>query len=440
MRFGPRAHESTSLLANGEDRGLPCRPVRQWRGRRKIDTFTIPKIARLMIERARHVPLRPVPWDPSDIATAIEEIVLDALGHFDNEGFWPAHPLDELRRGGNSSVYLGASGVIWALDYLWRAGATKSHRDFRPVLSQLLERTGLEMQSFGDYAKHGSLLCGDLGTALVIMRLAPTLAIADIVHARVTANMELPVRELMWGLPGSMLACIHMAEMADAARWRGTFEAQAKRLLDDLQDTTGSPIWTQDLYGTQRQYLGPVHGFAGNMIPLIRGWHWLTEVQRARVADVAQRTIGAHAHLSDLGISWRAAVDGRNLYCQHCHGAPGMVTTFADAPFTSPEFEELLIGGGKLTWEAGPLAKGSNLCHGTGGNGYAFLKLHRRTSDPVWLERARAFAATAVAQCREARDQLGRGRYSLWTGDIGLAVYLWHCLTLAPAFPTVDVF
>ena len=301
--------------------------------------------ARLMIERARHVPLRPVLWDPSDIATAIEEIVVDALGHFDNEGFWPAHPLDELGKGGNSSVYLGASGVIWALDYLWRAGATKSHRDFRPVLSQLLERTRLEMQSFGDYAKHGSLLCGDLGTALVIMRLAPTLAIADIVHARVTANMELPVRELMWGLPGSMLACIHMAEMADAARWRGTFEAQAKRLLDDLQDTTGSPIWTQDLYGTQRQYLGPVHGFAGNMIPLIRGWHWLTEVQRARIADVAQRTVGAHAHLSDIGISWRAAVDGRNLYCQHCHGAPGMVTTFADAPFTSPEFEELLIGG-----------------------------------------------------------------------------------------------
>ena len=58
----------------------------------------------------------------------------------------------------------------------------------------------------------------------------------------------------------------------------------------------------------------------------------------------------------------------------------------------------------------------------------------------MWLERAQAFAATAVAQCRETRDQLGRGRYSLWTGDIGLAVYLWHCLTLEPAFPTVDVF
>jgi hypothetical protein len=103
-----------------------------------------------MIERARHVPLRLVPWDRSDIARAIEEIVVDALGHFENDGFWPAHPLDDLRQGGNSSVYFGASGVIWALDYLWRTGATKSHRDFTPVLSQLLERTRGEMQSFGD--------------------------------------------------------------------------------------------------------------------------------------------------------------------------------------------------------------------------------------------------------------------------------------------------
>ena len=44
----------------------------------------------------------------------------------------------------------------------------------------------------------------------------------------------------------------------------------------------------------------------------------------------------------------------------------------------------------------------------TGGNGYAFLKLYRRTRDAVWLERARAFAMTAIAQCREAREQFER--------------------------------
>ena len=117
-----------------------------------------------------------------------------------------------------------------------------------------------------------------------------------------------------------------------------------------------------------------------------------------------------------------------------------MVTTFADAPFASPELDALLVEGGAFTWTAGPLAKGSNLCHGTGGNGYAFLKLRRRTGDPIWLERARAFAMTAIAQCREARAELGRGRFSLWTGDVGLAIYLWDCITAQPHFPTVDVF
>ena len=60
-----------------------------------------------------------------------------------------------------------------------------------------------------------------------------------------------------------------------------------------------------------------------------------------------------------------------------------MVATFADAPFRSPELDTLLVEGGHFSWAAGPLAKGSNLCHGTGGNGYAFLKLYRRTKDAM---------------------------------------------------------
>jgi len=117
-----------------------------------------------------------------------------------------------------------------------------------------------------------------------------------------------------------------------------------------------------------------------------------------------------------------------------------MVTTFADAPFTLPLLEELLLEGGDFTWQAGPLTKGSSLCRGTGGNGYAFLKLYRRTKNADWLHRARDFAMTAIVQCRDARVQYGKGRYSLWTGDVGLAIYLWDCLTAEPRFPTVDVF
>ena len=68
------------------------------------------------------------------------------------------------------------------------------------------------------------------------------------------------------------------------------------------------------------------------------------------------------------------------------------------------------------------------LCHGTAGNGYAFLALLERTGDEVWLERAREFAMHAADQVERARAEYGRGRYSLWSGDLGTALYLADCI------------
>ncbi len=390
----------------------------------------------------RHVPLRSSPWDPGAAKEAIAEIAADALNNFGHDRFWPAHPLDDWTRDGHSSIYMGAAGVIWALERLRRVGAITRGFDFRTYLPQLLAKTQVEMATYKDYAVNGSLLFGDMGAALLVMRLAPSSTMAELVYTRANANTQLPIRELMWGMAGSMLACLSMSEMTAEARWRSIFEIQATRLLADLKETDDGPIWEQDLYGRHAKYLGPVHGYAGNMIPLLRGWDWLTEDQRSRVVDAIPRTLSRYAWRSKHGATWGGTVayDDPPRLCQYCHGAPGMVATFADSPFKQPELETLLDQGGQLTWVAGPLAKGSSLCHGTGGNGYAFLKLYRRTQDPIWLERARAFAMTAIAQSREARKEFGRGRYSLWTGDVGLALYLWDCLTGAPCFPTIDVF
>ncbi|MGB9367785.1 MAG: LanC-like protein [Xanthobacteraceae bacterium] len=393
-----------------------------------------------MIEYARHVPLRDLPWDPDAAKEAIAEIAADALAHFEPDLFWPGHTLDDGR--GHSGIYYGAAGVIWGLEYLRRIGAIKDDFDFEQHLPQLLAKIQAEMATYEDYAVNGSLLAGDMGTALVAMRLAPSAAMAELVYTRADANTRLPIRELMWGMPGSMLACLFMSEMTNEARWRSLFDIQAARLLADLQETADGPIWEQDLYGQHAKFLGPVHGYAGNMLPLLQGWDWLTDEQRVRVIDAIPRTLSRNAWRTEIGASWRPRVAGDKppSLCQYCHGAPGMVATFADSPFKQPELETLLEQGGEFTWAAGPLAKGSNLCHGTGGNGYAFLKLYQRTRHTVWLERARAFAMTAIAQCREARHEYGRGRYSLWTGDVGLAIYLWDCLTGVPRFPTVDVF
>jgi hypothetical protein len=46
----------------------------------------------------------------------------------------------------------------------------------------------------------------------------------------------------------------------------------------------------------------------------------------------------------------------------------------------------------------------------------------------------------AIAQAEADAATHGQLRYSLWTGDLGLAIYLWDCLRERAAFPTLDVF
>jgi hypothetical protein len=130
--------------------------------------------------------------------------------------------------------------------------------------------------------------------------------------------------------------------------------------------------------------------------------------------------------------------DRTDLLVQHCHGAPGIVSCLAGLP--NEKLDQLLIDAGELTWQAGPLEKGAGLCHGTAGNGYAFLKLFERTQDSMWLDRARAFAMHAINQNQRHYNEYDRGRYSLWTGDQGLAIYLWSCIEASADFPTMDAF
>src|ERR1700674_2736843 len=128
-----------------------------------------------MIVLGRHRALTHDAWSELAVRAAIEEIAADAIAHFHADTFWPGHPSDDGVGDGNPSFYKGAAGVMWALDYLHRIGATRVAEDFRPVLPKLLERTiaAFENNSPTDYAKHGSLLKGDMGAALLAMRLAP---------------------------------------------------------------------------------------------------------------------------------------------------------------------------------------------------------------------------------------------------------------------------
>jgi hypothetical protein len=390
-----------------------------------------------LFQSDRHESLNSTPWSETEARRAIAEIAASALQQFDSEKLWPSHPQDGVPDG-VAGIYMGAAGVILALDHLKRAGAVQYTTEFDVPAFAERDNAWLKNSPFGAY---GALLMGDMGANLAALRLKPDTQIADRIHARAAGNDALPLLEMMWGTPGSMLACVFAHALTGEERFEEVYRKQATRLLAHVEHAGTYRAWTQEMYGKRARYLGLVHGFAGNILALIKGWHWLSTEQQKTTADITTEMMVATAKRSERGANWGPDANQPDapMLCQICHGAPGIVTAFAEAPFSTSDFERLLFEGGELTWVAGPVKKGSNFCHGTGGNAYAFLKLYRRTRDRRWLHRARAFAMTGIAQWRAARAEYGKDRYTLWTGDPGFAVCLWSCITGDPQFPGLDM-
>ena len=349
---------------------------------------------------------------------AIRKIVADTETAFDDG--WAAHPEDEDEPRRFRTLYLGGAGVISALDALRHRGLVELQRDYVPYLEQEF------VPDFPEDDHQRGLHFGETGIRLVLQRIAPSSANADRLAELIAGNAHDEHRELMWGSAGTMLVASELHRSTGEDRWAELWRESAAWLENERDPESG--VWTQVIVGKPAQYLGPAHGFAGCMLALAAFGPSADLHERA--ADVARR----HAVEEEGLANWAPLADhdfhphGQNIRVQWCHGAPGIVSSLAKFAPDDPEHDRLLRAGGELTWRAGPLAKGAGLCHGTAGNGYAFLALLERTGDEVWLDRARTFATHAAAQVARAREAHGRGRFSLWTGDPGIALYLADCL------------
>jgi lantibiotic modifying enzyme len=390
----------------------------------------------------RHEALANIAWDAGAASAAIERIVADARGAFTAHSLWPIHPADGPPEwSAQSNLYFGAAGVVWALDYLQREGAAAEGPSFAEHLSDIEARNAGLSAAFG--AMTSGYLLAQSGVLAVRWRLTRDPAHLDELAALIAQNTHSAAREIMWGAPGTMLIAVLLYEETGEARWADLFRAGAVGLKAEmaLEPDLGVKVWTQDLFGARTRFVGAVHGFAGNAAVLIKGRDLLEPAVRHSLEADIVRTLSVLARRHGALANWPAKLVFADdppspMLVQHCHGAPGMVTCLAglDEPI-----DELLIAGGELTWRAGPLRKGANLCHGTAGNGYAFLKLLERTGDEMWLARARAFAMHAIVQWETRTAELGRGHYSLGTGDLGLACYLSDCIQEQAWFPTLDI-
>lgn len=375
-----------------------------------------------------HEPLTRSPWGEERIRSAVDRLARQAVEAYEHGSFWPRNALDDygLPVERDRSLWIGAAGVLWALDRLGAGiGECGVYDAYR---------------RHPDIPRSSGLMMGETGVLLVSWRLDPTPEKEHRLFELVAGNVRNPAHELFDGSPGTMLAALHLYEATGDARWMRLWREGADTVWEQFRPDPelGCRIWIQYRGGRLIRSIGAGHGFASIVRSLLRGEALLGEERTAELLQAAAETASALALREDGLANWPTAADTYwaerfETRVQWCHGAPGLVTSLATLP-PDEATDELLDAAGELVWQAGPLRKGAGLCHGTAGNGCAFLALHARTGEQRWLDRARAFAVHALEQVEHSQP-----RYSLWTGDIGVALYLRACLDRWDGMPVLDV-
>src|SRR3954451_19319997 len=172
------------------------------------------------------------PWVPARVEDAIAAIVADADAAFDPTTLWPAHEWDAREKPlPLSGLYVGAAGVVWALDELRRSGHAESSCDLAAAVVRAVEFERARPDfSADEHYRAGALMSGETGALLVAFRLTSAPPLADDVHALVRGNVDSPTDDISWGAPGTLLAGLAMGEWTGERRWEEAARESARAL------------------------------------------------------------------------------------------------------------------------------------------------------------------------------------------------------------------
>ncbi len=399
-----------------------------------------------LFDSERHLAVTSETWNEQGVRCYLQKLLDGIREGRKSDGCWP----DELGEF-SLSLYAGVAGIAWAQDQLHQRGYLVEHHTglCSSVAVNIKELAG-DIALFEEYqvpVSH-SFYLGSSGIQLQMWKETGDTSYLDSLESLIVDNQAHPWMENLWGAPSTMLVASHLWAATGEDRFAERIRSGARYMEERLEahPDADCQMWNIDLYGERTWLLGAGHGFAGNVFPIVKSSTVFDETNlsrwRDRIIDTAMHT----AEREDGLTNWRQSIGnarkGRDdMLVQQCHGAPGFIIALSCLMGSGhTQFDELMLEAGELVWRAGPLNKYPGLCHGTPGNGYAFLKLFENTDDSIWLSRARAFAMSSIAQHeRLLASGVARG-YSLWDGDAGLAVYLADCIDARADFPTLDYF
>ncbi|XP_017334923.1 lanC-like protein 2 isoform X1 [Ictalurus punctatus] len=297
------------------------------------------------------------------------------------------------------STYTGWTGIALLYLQLHRVSADSSH------LQRSLDYVKRTLRNLN--GRKVTFLCGDAGP----------LAVAAVVHHRlknqadskefltkllqlqrsvISPDSEIP-DELLYGRAGYLYALLYVnkeigPETVDEKIIANVVTAileSGKNLSREEKKTERCPL----LYEWhKKQYVGAAHGLSGIYYMLMQptakvNSEILTELVRPSIDYVRHKKFRSGNYPSSLS-------NETDRLVHWCHGAPGVVhmLIMARKVFKDEKYLKDAAECGEVIWQRGLLRKGYGICHGTAGNGYAFLSLYKLTQEQKYLYRACKFA------------------------------------------------
>lgn len=258
--------------------------------------------------------------------------------------------------------------------------------------------------------------------------------------------------ELLYGAAGSLYALGFILKY-----WPGT--TQRADLIESVKRIAGATVSKKDQnnqlhfrFPTKggRLYLGAAHGLIGILHLLLQLHEFTSEYNEVIMASL-DFLLTTQFPSGNFPIYEGSSIDDTVHFC---HGGPGAVPMLCLAYqiYNHQDYLQAALRAGEDIWRRGLLKKGRGICHGTAGNGYAFLSLFNVTGEEIWLHKAYVFAETmgydqdyertVIRYDDPQRMSVGIADhpYSLMEGLAGTICFFNDCLNpLVAIYPAYDI-
>ncbi|KAM5156967.1 lanC-like protein 2 [Mantella aurantiaca] len=288
-----------------------------------------------------------------------------------------------------------------------------------------------------------TFLCGDAGPlavgAVVHHKLQNQAESSDCIarllqlhRGVVTTDSEIP-DELLYGRAGYLYALLYLnAEIGPDTIPQATIKElvdviieSGKTLSRDEHKTERCPLLYQ---WHKKQYVGAAHGLAGIYYMLMQP---LAKVELETLTELVKPCIDYVRHKKFRSGNYPSSLSNETDRLVHwCHGAPGVIHMLIQSHklFKEEKYLKDAMDCSDVIWQRGLLRKGYGICHGTSGNGYAFLSLYHHTQDRKYLYRACKFAEWCLDYGKHG-CRIPDRPYSLFEGMAGAIHFLSDVLT-----------